>query len=203
MNTAEILRRLQNIIRLGTIAEVNNAARLLRVQSGDLLTNWLPWPAEVGNNFIRWRPLALGTQVVLACEGGEVEQAVIIGMLYTNSLNSPSTNHAVDMVRFNDGTTIQHDSSSSHTTVDSAGDVSVISPSLVTLDCPQTTVTGQLLVKGKLTYQAGMAGSGGGSSSATISGNVNITNGDVTADGVSLKGHTHQGDSGGSTGNAR
>lgn len=59
----------------------------------------------------------------------------------------------------------------------------------VTIDTPVTHITGDLIVDGKITGGGGMALSGG----ATVSG-------DVVADGISLKSHTHTGDSGGTTG---
>lgn len=71
----------------------------------------------------------------------------------------------------------------------------------VTLDAPQTTITGALTVQGAIVGQGGMAISGG--SGASVQGDMDITGGDVTADGISLKGHTHQGDSGGTTGAAQ
>ncbi|WMR36092.1 phage baseplate assembly protein V, partial [Metapseudomonas otitidis] len=40
---ATLARLLENLIRLGTIAEVDHAAARVRVQSGQLLTGWLPW----------------------------------------------------------------------------------------------------------------------------------------------------------------
>lgn len=70
----------------------------------------------------------------------------------------------------------------------------------VKVDTPETTITGNatiqknLTVGGKITGSGGMALSGGGG--ATISG-------DVVADGISLKNHTHPGDSGGTTGGAQ
>ncbi|MDP1136651.1 phage baseplate assembly protein V, partial [Klebsiella pneumoniae] len=60
-----------------------------------------------------------------------------------------------------------------------------------------------LTVEGLLTYQAGMSGSGGTGAAASIEGNVQITSGDLTADDISLKHHTHPGDSGGTTGGAQ
>lgn len=70
----------------------------------------------------------------------------------------------------------------------------------VKLDTPKTTITGDvtiektLTVKEKITGSGGLAISGGGG--ATVSG-------DVVADGISLKSHTHKGDSGGQTGGAQ
>ncbi|MCX7289632.1 MAG: hypothetical protein NTY28_00680, partial [Janthinobacterium sp.] len=64
--------------------------------------------------------------------------------------------------------------------------------SKVTIDSPEAECTGNLLVKGLLTYQGGMAGSGGtGGASATIAGHVRVTGGDVDVDGVKVKGHHH------------
>lgn len=60
----------------------------------------------------------------------------------------------------------------------------------VKIDSPTTTVTGDLSVQGKITGSNGMALSGGGGA---------VVSGDVVADGVSLKSHTHRGDSGGTT----
>lgn len=59
----------------------------------------------------------------------------------------------------------------------------------VTLDAPQVSVTGNLAVQGAIVGQGGLAVSGG--SGASVSGNVEISDGDVTADGISLKGHGH------------
>lgn len=79
---------------------------------------------------------------------------------------------------------------------------------LKTTDAPQTHITGNvqidgntvidgnLLVKGKITGQSGMAISGGGG--ATVDGEIKST-GDMVAGSVSVQGHTHTGDSGGST----
>lgn len=52
---------------------------------------------------------------------------------------------------------------------------------------PLTTFTGQVIIGG------GMAVSGGsGGASATVQGTLELTGGDITADGISLKGHSHQ-----------
>lgn len=68
------------------------------------------------------------------------------------------------------------------------------------IDSPQTTVTGSLLVEGHLAFVAGMTGSGGsGGSVAQINGTLHATQ-DLRAGSISLVGHRHPGDSGGTTG---
>ena len=57
----------------------------------------------------------------------------------------------------------------------------------VTIDSPQTDVTGKLTVQGLLTYAGGMSGSGGSGSAATITGNVTVE-GNVNATGSVMDG---------------
>lgn len=65
---------------------------------------------------------------------------------------------------------------------------------LATINSPTTHCTGNLNVDGLITGTGGMTISGG--SGASVQGNVSVTGGDVSADGISLKSHTHteQGD---------
>lgn len=84
--------------------------------------------------------------------------------------------------------------------VDFGGEVTVTTPASVTVDTPETQVTGNLEVLGLLTYRAGMVGYGAGGGAATAriqgdiwveNGNIDVDNGDVHADTVTLKTHTH------------
>ena len=59
-------------------------------------------------------------------------------------------------------------------------------------------ITGTETVTGKITGQGGMALSGG--TGATVTGNMAITGGNVTADSISLKTHTHTDPQGGTVG---
>jgi phage baseplate assembly protein gpV len=77
------------------------------------------------------------------------------------------------------------------TTVVSAGNVLVQAPQ-VTLDTPMTICTGQLDVHAMLTFRGGMTGYGGGSGdTATITGTIRVSGGDVVVDGIGVKTHHH------------
>ena len=125
MNTADLARLIENLIRIGTIAVVDHSARKLKVQSGKLLTNWLDWPADIGRNYKRWRPLRLGTQVILSCPGGDPAQALIIGMLYSDAQASPNTDPNIDLIAFDDGSFIEHNQSAKTLKIHSAGDFTI------------------------------------------------------------------------------
>ncbi|MCK0743566.1 phage baseplate assembly protein V [Chromohalobacter nigrandesensis] len=218
----ELERRLNNLLMVGTILEVDHAARKLKVKVGEIRTAWLNWPTEMGRNYRRWRPLRKGQQVVLSSPSGDPAQAVITGMLYSSALPSPSDNPDLDLIEFEDGTRFQYDSAdhvikihcvgdivvenaksitvNTGTTLDitAGGDATLKAPT-VTVDSPQSTFTGAVTIQGPLTYQGGMTGSGGSGAAASISGGVRVTDGDITADDISVKYHDHDGDSGGKT----
>lgn len=87
-----------------------------------------------------------------------------------------------------------------------APEVDVIASTKVLLQTPLVEATqnvkvdGQLTVVGQLIGQGGMALSGGGASAASITGNLVLTSGNVTADGIGLKTHVHADAQGGLTG---
>ncbi|MDR5887560.1 phage baseplate assembly protein V [Vreelandella janggokensis] len=106
----ELERRLNNMVMVGTVLEVDHPTRKLKVEIGEIRTAWLNWPAEMGRNYRRWRPLRKGQQVVLSSPSGDPAQAVITGMLYSNALSAPSSNPDLDLIEFEDGTRFQYDS---------------------------------------------------------------------------------------------
>ena len=82
-----------------------------------------------------------------------------------------------------DGGRIEYDFASSAVLVDGCKTVTVKSAS-VTIDAPETTITGNVTIGGALSQ-----GSEGGGD-ASFGGSVSAR-GDVTAGSISLQGHTH------------
>jgi phage baseplate assembly protein V len=119
----DLSRRMSNLIGLGTIAEVDHLSARVRVDLNGRKTAWLPVPAEIGANFIRWRPLRIGTQVLVACPAGDPANAIIVQFLYSAALPPPANRGDVDVIVFDDGTTIRHDSATHELTIISAGDL--------------------------------------------------------------------------------
>lgn len=93
-------------------------------------------------------------------------------------------------------TTINADSSCTINTIDAQ----VKASGSTTIDSPATHVTGSLRVDGLITGLGGMAISGG--SGASVTGNITVESGDVSADGIGLKTHTHTCPQGGETSEA-
>ena len=73
------------------------------------------------------------------------------------------------------------------------GALNIHAPGGTTIDTPSTLNTGTLTTEGLLTYQDGLAGTGGGNGTS-ISGNLVHTSGSITSLGKKIDGsHTHSG----------
>jgi phage baseplate assembly protein V len=104
-------RALNMLLRMGTLYEVDyeTTPPRARVESGDLITDFLPLPEEIGRNFRRWRPCRVGTQALIASPSGDTRQGVIVALYNTTDLPQPETDPAVDLILFDDGTEVRKD----------------------------------------------------------------------------------------------
>lgn len=193
---SEIDRRVSNMMRIGVIAQVDDQAAKVRVQIGAILTDWLRWLTHrAGDDVSYWSP-SVGEQVLLLSPNGDLNSGIVLPAIYQDKHNAPAKNRKIKRTVYSDGTTIEYDKENSTLTVDCVGsvivkgaqtltidfggDVLIKSPT-VTIDSPQTEITGAVNVQGPITYNDGITGGG-----------------DVVADGVSLKTHQHGGVQGGS-----
>ena len=71
----ETQRRMENIVRKGTVAAVRLAAPArVRVKTGDNTTDWLPWIALRAGGVAggrTWNPAVVGEQCTVLAPGGE------------------------------------------------------------------------------------------------------------------------------------
>ncbi len=178
-DAAETNRRIENLLCYASVAEVDDAGRKLRLDIAGRRTGWLPYPAEIGANFRRWRPLRIGTQVVAGCISGDPANAVVLAILYTDALSPPGADETLDTVVFDDGTALSYDSAAHKLAVSAAGDIAVTAAKDMT-----ASVSGKLVVRA--------AGGIEIAGDIELSGKLNAT-GDVTARGISLSSHTHSG----------
>lgn len=115
---SDIERRLANLASYGTIAAVDHAKGLVRVDVNGRMSGWLPQPQSIGNNYRAFSPLRIGQQVVLACPSGDPANGVIVQSLNSDALPPPGDAGDVDRMVFNDGTVIGYDSGAKDFTID-------------------------------------------------------------------------------------
>ena len=212
---SETERILANLVRVGVVTALDAANARVKVKTGGLSTDWLPWLTARAGATLTWSAPRPGEQVLVISPYGDPAQAVVLPAIYQDSYPAPAASQDLERVVFPDGSVIEHNSASNTLTVTAAGSAKVIvnckeatinADTSVTLNTPQTTCTGQLTVQGLLTYLGGLAGSGG--SGASMTGALNVT-GDVATTGALTNNgkavgstHTHSGvqPGGGSTG---
>jgi len=84
-------RRLQGVVRLGTVVEVDPAAARARVSlGGEAVSGWVPFTAIRAGGLNAWAPVTVGEQVVMVSPGGDTAQGVIIGSLPSGGNAAPS-----------------------------------------------------------------------------------------------------------------
>jgi phage baseplate assembly protein V len=197
----ELDRRVNNMVRFGTVFEVDPSAALAKVNLGELVTDWLPWAITRAGNNRTWYAPEVGEQVILL-SAGDPSMGVIIGALYQTAHPANGSTIDVERTTYQDGTVVEYDRASHQLLIDASASTSNVlikcstatinATSSVTVDSPMTHCTGQLMVDGLLTYGNGIAGTGGGNGNH-ITGDIHVTSGNVTADGVGLKTHIHGG----------
>ncbi|MCA8305457.1 phage baseplate assembly protein V [Burkholderia seminalis] len=214
---ADLNRRIESLLREGTVIEVDHGARRVRIESGGLQTDWIRWLAQRTGDTIEWDPPSIGEPGLLFCPSGEPTTGLFLPGVYCDGHDSPSSSPTQHVRVYRDGARIEYDFAAHalSATLPAGATVHVVAPGSVTvetntatvkaqsvtLDANDTTVTGSLLVKGPLTFESGATGKNGGGTGdgpvIEIQGSAHFT-GTVTADAdvrsqsVSLVKHPHQ-----------
>lgn len=202
---ADINRRLENLIRFGTIKTINPSKPipLVTVDLDDIVTPEIRFFNARSGNDSTWDPPSLNEEVMVISPCGEIgPTSVVFYGLYNNEHPALSDDLNQKIRVFADGCIIAYDIS--------AHELSAILPSggkaIVTAD-GGITVNGDTTINGNLQINGSTAMTGnntvGGSQlvqGSSHSTGAFSTEADVKAGSISLKGHKHPGDSGGTTG---
>lgn len=168
---AALSRLIENLIRLGTIAEVDhgslpdNRPARVRVQSGDLLTGWLPWTALRAGTTRDWDPPTVGEQVLVLSPSGQTAQGVVICGLFSALIPANGDRAGLHRRTYPDSAVVEYDSEAHQllATLPAGGRVEIVA-------------TGGFKLQGDV----------------DIDGLVTVTR-DVVAAGISLVKHPHGG----------
>lgn len=188
----ELARRLDNLIRLGTIHSVDLPAARARVTIGGITTTWLPWMAERAGTTRQWSAPTVGEQVMVLSPGGDFAAGVILLSAYSTASPAPSNSGTEHLTVYPDGARIAYDHASGALTATGVQTATLQSAGLVTIDAPDTHITGTLTVDQLLTYGNGLSGIGG-SNGNQISGDFTHTTGQLSSNGIVLDSHQHTG----------
>ncbi|WP_447045337.1 phage baseplate assembly protein V [Vreelandella sp. H-I2] len=127
-NVAELLRLIENVIRLGAIAQVDHDAARVRVKSGALLTAWVPWITARAGTTRDWNPPTVGEQCVLFSPGGDTANAFAMPSLFQLSAPPPSNDPGVISRLFPDSALFEYDHANSVLRINLPGSIEINAP---------------------------------------------------------------------------
>ena len=186
--SAELIRLLENILRVGVVIAVDEESWRVRVQSGELQTDWLRWNTTRAGAFSIWVPPSVGEQVWLGCIGGNPETAVIIGSLYSSDNPAPGSSLKEIVLTAPDGASFRYDAEASALEAQGMKTAHIKASASVTLETPVVECTDHLKAR---TFELTEGG--------TMKGNVTHSGGSLSSNGVTVHSHVHGGVQGGSS----
>ncbi|UGA38912.1 phage baseplate assembly protein V [Chromobacterium haemolyticum] len=212
MDPIDLITRLENLLRTGTVADVQAKPPRVRVRSGGLLTGWLAWFHARAGDTRDWDPPTPGEQCLILSPSGETTAGLVLLGLNADDKPPPSADTGEWVRVFPDGARLAYHHGRGELSVTGIQTATIQAAVRCVIRCPETetsgnlTVGGNLLVKGAttseglLSYQAGLAGTGGGGAGTAISGTLTHSGGQLSSNGVVLDSHTHPDAHGGNTG---
>ncbi|WP_316347613.1 phage baseplate assembly protein V [Desulfuromonas acetoxidans] len=123
---AEIERRLANVLRVGTIKQLDDAAARVTVTIGNITTTWLPWLTRRAGEDRSWWAPEPGEQVMVLSPGGDLAQGVVLPSIYQSSYPAPATTRDKCRIEFKDGGFAEYDRNSGKLIVSAEGLVQII-----------------------------------------------------------------------------
>lgn len=181
----EIMRLITNLIRTGTVSDVDTVNWLCRVKTGDLETNWINWLTfRAGNTRTWWQP-SIGEQVVLLSLGGNLETAFALPAIYSDAFPPPDYSENGSTTVFNDGGWFQYEPDTGQLLIKNIKSVRIEAADGIQLITEQLCVDASQVLVNSETVMNGAVTQGGG---------------DMSSNGVVVDKHKHGGvKSGGDT----
>lgn len=176
-------------IEVATISEVRGDKA--RVAVGSMVTDFLPVFQSFSNSFaVSFSPIRAGEQVLVLPIRGDLNSGVILRGLYQSAHKEEPTDKKVH-VSFEDGVSMSYDTAASTLEIKSPKSINItcenanlnarnvtVTANDTVVKSPSIKLLGNTLIEGAINT----AGSGGGSGSFEINGDVRIT-GSITAGG--------------------
>lgn len=142
MDTYELARLINNLIRLGTVAEVRYSPASVRVKTGELTTNWVPFMTTRAGDVRTWCPPSVGEQVLLLSPGGDLTAAVALTGVYSDSHSEPGSNGDTHITHYPDGAVVQYNHSSGEMSITGIKTLVIDASSSIKITSPKTEIEG-------------------------------------------------------------
>ena len=184
----ETRRQLNNLLRIGTVSEVDLPRARCRVKSDGNLTGWLPWLSSSAGQVRSWHAPSPGEQVLLLALSGELTTAFVLPGIFSDAFPPPSASQDAVCWQFPDGAQIAYEPQSGALTASGIQSASIQAAVKITLDAPLVECTRQLKAK---TFELTDGGS--------LKGDVSHSGGRFSSNGIVAHSHVHAGVSSGNS----
>ena len=121
----ELERKLNNILRIGNVAEVDHDKAVCRVQIGSIKTTWLKWFVDGASDDNEWWAPKVGEQVMVLSPSGEMTQGAVLPAIYQDKWPAKAASPDVIGRWMPDGTNVQYDSAENVLTINAVGDITI------------------------------------------------------------------------------
>ena len=123
---SDVIRRLENLLRAGTIEQVDHDAALVRVRTGGLLSSWVRAFARRAGVVREWSPPSIGEQCLLLSPGGDIANGYALVGLYCDDHPANDNRANTEATLHPDGTLVEYDHADHRHLIHCVGDIVAI-----------------------------------------------------------------------------
>jgi len=192
----ELERKLNNIIQVGTVVEIDETKALARVNILGRVTDFLS-VKMIGNSFVKvFIPIRVNEQVLVVCPYGNANSGFIIPSIFNVNCKEPSGSGADKaIIEFSGGVRIDSDGKNVNVTAPVNVNVTAATATVTatnTIITSETTNNGNVTINGNLIVNGNIAmnGAGGSGGTAEIRGDLKVS-GIIYDSKGDLTNHTH------------
>jgi len=192
----ELERRINNLIQVGTVVEIDEGRALARVDILGRVTDFLP-VKMIGNSFVKvFIPIRINEQVLVVCPFGNANSGFIVPSIFNVNCKEPSgSNPDTAIIEFAGGVRIDSDGKTVNVTAPVNVNVTATTATVSaanTIITSATTNNGNVTINGNLTVNGNIAmnGADGSSGVAEITGDLKVS-GTIYDSKGDLTNHTH------------
>lgn len=160
MNVAEINRKLNNLISIGTVTESKSSEglSLARVKILERVTDFFPVVGTSNSFKTHATPIKVGEQVLVFCPYGEADSGIILGSIFNKGQKEPvGANDTTEVVEYSDGTRLSYDTSTKELKIDASDKITILAQAInvtatsVNIDAEDITLSSaSVLIDGPL-----------------------------------------------------
>lgn len=161
MDLTELSRRIENLVRIGTVHAVDHETVRCRVKSGGLITQWLRWHTPRAGATRTWDPPTVGEQAVVLSPSGEPASGLVFYGFNSDLAPPPSHDGSEHVTDFPDGARIVYDHARSELAVTGVTAVRIEASGGIRLLTPTLVLEGNLDVDGDIRATGSIVDAGG------------------------------------------